>query len=48
MIPVVAYLELNPDLKINIDFDNIDYIVFLQTDIFRERHYYGKQYPYGH
>ena len=36
---------VEPDLKINIDFDNIDYIVFLQTDIFRERHYYGKQYP---
>ena len=36
---------VDPNLKINIDFDNIDYIVFLQTDIFRERHYYGKQYP---
>jgi hypothetical protein len=30
--------------KINIDYYDIDYIVFLQTDIFRERHYYGKQY----
>jgi hypothetical protein len=34
-----------PNLKIDIDFNNIDYIIFLQTDIFRERHYYGKQYP---
>jgi hypothetical protein len=31
--------------KIHVDFDAVDYIVFLQTDIFRERHYYGKQYP---
>jgi hypothetical protein len=29
----------------NIDFNTIDHIVFLQTDIFRERHYYGKQNP---
>lgn len=29
----------------SIDFDTIDHIIFLQTDIFRERHYYGKQYP---
>lgn len=36
---------LEPHLKINIDFDTINHIVFLQTDIFRERHYYGKQYP---
>ena len=28
-----------------IDWSTIDHIVFLQTDIFRERHYYGKQYP---
>jgi len=35
---------LDPNLKIDIDFDSIDYIIFLQTDIFRERHYYGKQY----
>jgi len=34
-----------PNLKIDIDFNNIDYIIFLQTDIFRERHYYDKQYP---
>jgi hypothetical protein len=24
---------------------DVDYIIFLQTDIFREHHYYGKQYP---
>lgn len=36
---------IEPNLKINIDYHNIDYIIFLQTDIFRERHYYGKQYP---
>lgn len=36
---------LEPDSKIIIDFDSLDYIIFLQTDIFRERHYYGKQYP---
>jgi hypothetical protein len=36
---------VEPNLKIDIDFNNIDYIIFLQTDIFRERHYYGKQYP---
>lgn len=35
---------VEPNLKIDIDFDNIDYIIFLQTDIFREQHYYGKQY----
>ena len=32
------------DQEIAFDLDKIDYIVFLQTDIFRERHYYGKQY----
>jgi hypothetical protein len=32
-------------LKVDIDYNHIDHIVFLQTDIFRERHYYGKQYP---
>lgn len=26
------------------DLTNIDYVIFLQTDIFRERHYYGKQF----
>jgi hypothetical protein len=36
---------LEPNLKIGIDFNSIDYIIFLQTDVFRERHYYGKQYP---
>ena len=35
----------DPSLKVDIDFSSIDYIIFLQTDIFRERHYYGKQYP---
>lgn len=32
--------------KIDLDYDSIDHIVFLQTDIFRERHYYGKQKPF--
>jgi hypothetical protein len=36
---------MEPNLKVDIKFDDINYIVFLQTDIFRERHYYGKQYP---
>jgi hypothetical protein len=36
---------VDPNSKIDIDYSNIDYIVFLQTDIFRERHYYGKQGP---
>ena len=31
--------------KINFDLKSIDHIVFLQTDIFRERHYYAKKYP---
>lgn len=31
--------------KIAVNLADIDSIVFLQTDIFRERHYYGKQYP---
>jgi hypothetical protein len=30
--------------KIDLNYDIIDHIVFLQTDIFRERHYYGKQH----
>lgn len=28
----------------NIDYSEIDHIVFLQTDIFRERYYFGKQH----
>lgn len=36
---------VDPSAKITIDFPNIDHIIFLQTDIFRERHYYGKQFP---
>ena len=36
---------IESELKIDVDYSNIDYILFLQTDIFRERHYYGKQYP---
>jgi hypothetical protein len=32
----------DPEIKFNIG--TIDYIIFIQTDIFRERHYYGKQY----
>lgn len=31
--------------EIVVDLKTIDYIVFFQTDIFRERHYYGKQFP---
>lgn len=31
--------------KINFDLKSIDHIIFLQTDIFRERHYYAKKYP---
>ena len=27
------------------ELSDVDYIIFLQTDIFREHHYYGKQYP---
>ena len=27
------------------DLSTVDHIIFLQTDIFREHHYYGKQYP---
>jgi hypothetical protein len=30
---------------VKFDLNNIDIVIFLQTDIFRERHYYGKQYP---
>jgi len=33
----------DPQIKFNLK--EINYIVFFQTDIFRERHYYGKQYP---
>jgi len=33
------------DAQIKFNLKEIDYIVFFQTDIFRERHYYGKQYP---
>jgi hypothetical protein len=35
---------VNPQDKIQFNLNEVDYIVFLQTDIFRERHYYGKQY----
>jgi hypothetical protein len=27
------------------ELSDVDYIIFLQTDIFREHYYYGKQYP---
>jgi len=33
------------NVKMNIDFNATDHIIFLQSDIFRERHYYVKQYP---
>jgi hypothetical protein len=36
---------VDPNAKIDINFNNIDYIIFLQTDIFRERSYYDKQCP---
>jgi hypothetical protein len=29
----------------NFDLSTVDHVIFLQTDIFREHHYYGKQYP---
>jgi hypothetical protein len=35
---------IDPLDKIDFDLTTVDYILFLQTDIFRERHYYGKQY----
>ena len=31
--------------RVDFDLNEIDYIVFLQTDIFRERHYYVKEFP---
>jgi hypothetical protein len=31
--------------KVEFDINDIDVIIFLQTDIFRERYLYGKQYP---
>lgn len=31
--------------KVEFDINEIDIIIFLQTDIFRERYLYGKQYP---
>jgi hypothetical protein len=31
--------------KVKFDLESIDHIVFLQTDIFRERYYYAKKYP---
>ena len=33
------------DPQIKFDLLTVDYIIFLQTDIFRERHYYVKQFP---
>ena len=35
---------VDPLDKIQFDLPTVDYVIFLQTDIFRERHYYGKQY----
>jgi hypothetical protein len=31
--------------KVDFDLNEVDHILFLQTDICRERHYYGKQNP---
>lgn len=36
---------VNPSDRVAFSIPDYDYIVFLQTDVFRERHYYGKQYP---
>lgn len=36
---------VDPNARVSIDFSMLDHILFLQTDIFRERHYYGKQSP---
>ena len=38
---------VNPEDRKSFNLDDIDYIIFLQTDIFRERHYYGKQYEHS-
>lgn len=35
------------DNPIAIDLQEFDYVIFLQTDIFRERYYYGKQYEHS-
>lgn len=36
---------VSPSYRPYFNLDEIDFIIFLQTDIFRERSYYGKQYP---
>jgi hypothetical protein len=38
---------VNPADRKAFDLADIDYIIFLQTDIFRERHYYGKQFEHS-
>lgn len=40
-----GYTVHTTDLRDEFNYTEIDYIVFLQTDIFREKYYYGKQYP---
>ena len=35
----------NEQDRVDFNLNEIDYLVFFQTDIFRERHYYDKQYP---
>jgi len=35
---------VNPAIKVTFDLDDIDIIVLFQTDILRERSYYGKQF----
>jgi len=36
---------VDPRDRIEFDLAKMDHIIFLQTDIFRERHYYDKQHP---
>jgi hypothetical protein len=38
-----SYTAHTTDFRDQFDYNEIDYIVFLQTDVFREKYYYGKQ-----
>lgn len=38
---------IDPLDKKPVNLQNIDIIIFLQTDIFREKHYYGKQFKHS-
>lgn len=40
-----GYTVHTTDFKDTFDYNSIDHVVFLQTDIFREQYYYGGQYP---